>query len=52
MGSHTQPTPEQLKPMVEAGRAYWASFTKAAAIGAACVIVLLALMAVFLVKHP
>ena len=52
MSSNVQPTPQQLKPMVENGRAYWSSFTKAMAIGAVSIIILLSLMAVFLVKHP
>lgn len=51
MSTHTHPTPEQLKPMVDRHRNLWNGFTKAAAIGAAGVVILLALMAAFLVKH-
>ncbi len=51
MGSHNQPTAEQLKPMVEHNRNFWVGFMKATAIGGAAIIVLLALMLIFLVKH-
>ncbi|MBY0429157.1 MAG: hypothetical protein K2Q32_08055 [Alphaproteobacteria bacterium] len=51
MSSATQPTPQQLKPMVENNQHYWSSFTKAATVGVISVVVLLSLMAVFLVKH-
>lgn len=51
MGSHSQPTAEQLKPMVENNRNFWVGFTKATAIGGAAVFTLLALMLIFLVKH-
>lgn len=51
MSSNAQPTPQQLKPLIESNRALWSSFTKAAAISVISVVALLALMAVFLVKH-
>lgn len=51
MGSHAQPTEQQLKPMVENGRKLWATFTKAATVGVISVVVLLSLMAAFLIKH-
>ncbi|MDX1921818.1 MAG: hypothetical protein SFW65_01630 [Alphaproteobacteria bacterium] len=52
MGSHAQqPTPEQLKPMVEHNRNFWGGFTKAMAISVVSVFVLLGLMLIFLVKH-
>ncbi len=54
MGSHAQqqPSPEQLKPMVEHNRSFWVGFTKAMAMGGIGVFVLLGLMLIFLVKQP
>ena len=51
MGSHTQPSQEQLKPMIEINRNQWSGFTKAATVGVLSIVALLSLMALFLVKH-
>lgn len=51
MSSNTQPTPQQLKPLIENNSNLWSSFTKAMTVGVLSIAVLLSLMAVFLVKH-
>lgn len=52
MASHTQhPSPQQIAPLHDERKKGWAFFTRAATIGVMAVVIILALMAVFLIRH-
>ena len=53
MSSHAQqPSPQQIKPLIENHQAMWVGLTKAMTVGVIGIVILLALMALFLVKPP
>jgi hypothetical protein len=52
MSAHaSQPTEQQLKPMLANNQAMWVWFTKAATVGVVGVFVIVGPMAIFLLKH-